>query len=65
MSDEQWYWSLTEKRAVRAEERGPADEVLGPYPTEEDAINWKEKADSRNEAWEQADKEWEGVDDDE
>jgi len=65
MSDVQWYWSLTEERAVRADERGPSDEVLGPYASEAEAVNWKQKAEARNEAWEQADREWEGDDGDE
>lgn len=62
MSDEQWYWSLTENRAVRADKRGPAEEVMGPYASEAEAVAWKQKLDARNEAWEKADKEWEGDD---
>lgn len=58
MSDEQWYWSLTENRAVPARERGPADQVMGPYATEAEAVNWKQKVEARNEAWEKSDKDW-------
>lgn len=60
MSDEQWYWSLTENRAVRADERGPADQVMGPYTSEAEAVAWKQKVEARNEAWEKSDKAWEG-----
>ena len=30
MTEQQWWWSLTEGRAVTREERGRDDEVLGP-----------------------------------
>jgi hypothetical protein len=62
MSDGEWYWSLTRKQVVRADQRDRADEVLGPYPTEEAARNWKDTAETRNDAWDEADKAWEGED---
>ena len=62
MSGQQWYWSLTKKRVVTADQRDRADEVLGPYPTEEAARNWKDTAETRNDAWDEADKAWEGED---
>lgn len=61
MSDD-WYWSLTEQRAVRADERGKATEVLGPYPTKEAAENWQATVESRNETWDEADRAWDGDD---
>ncbi|MBV9950567.1 MAG: SPOR domain-containing protein [Acidimicrobiia bacterium] len=60
MTDEQWYWDLRKNRAVRASERGPGEDVMGPYDTKEDAENWREKVEARNEQWDQADREWEG-----
>jgi hypothetical protein len=60
MTDEQWYWNIKKGRAVAASERGRADELLGPYPTKEDAEHWRDHVEARNEAWEQADREWEG-----
>ena len=63
MSDEQWYWDLKQERAVPASERGPAEDLLGPYPSKADAEHWRERFDERNEAWEQADREWEGEED--
>jgi hypothetical protein len=63
MSDEEWYWDLKQGRAVPASERGVADELLGPYPTKEDAEHWRDRLDERNEEWERADREWEGEED--
>jgi hypothetical protein len=60
MSDEQWYWCLKHEAAEPATSSCPPDQRLGPYPTRDAAEHWKETADARNEAWEAADKEWEG-----
>ncbi len=40
-SGEEWYFDLRKGVAVPASERGPADHVLGPYPTKGEAENWK------------------------
>lgn len=64
MTDERWWWSLTENRAVTGDERGRDDEVLGPYPSREAAERWRETVEARNEAWSDADKAWEGDDED-
>lgn len=56
--DTEWYWDLIRNRAVRASERGPADQVLGPYPSRFEAENWKAKVEERNEGWDAADAEW-------
>ncbi len=65
MSDdaEPWYFDLRRGIAVRASERGPGEDVLGPYPTRAEALNWRAKVEERNEAWEEADEEWELGDD--
>ena len=63
MTQEQWYWDLKKGKAVPASERGPADDVLGPYPSKDEAEHWRDRLEERNQAWEQADKEWEGEDD--
>jgi hypothetical protein len=57
-----WYWDLRKQRAVQASERGPADHVLGPYPTREAAEHWRERVELRNEAWDEDDERWEGRD---
>jgi hypothetical protein len=64
MADE-WYWSLAERRAVHRSEKGPADHVLGPYPSKEAAEHWRERVDQRNEAWDDQDEAWEGDGDEE
>jgi hypothetical protein len=55
MSSEQWYFDLNRKVAVPASERGPGDNMLGPYPSRADAENWRAKVEARNEAWDEAD----------
>lgn len=54
----QWYWCLTHGRAEAEDARDDVDNSLGPYPTEQDAENWRETVEARNEAWEAADKAW-------
>lgn len=54
----EWYWDLKRKRAVPADERGPADDLLGPYRTKGAAENWHATVESRNDAWEADDEEW-------
>lgn len=62
--NEEWYWDLNHHRAVRADQRGPADHVLGPYATKGEAENWKARVEERNDAWEEQDHEWESWGDD-
>jgi hypothetical protein len=52
--DEQWYWCLRHRRP----EQGPGcppEERMGPYPSQEAARNWREKADQRTRAWDDDD----------
>jgi hypothetical protein len=62
MTDEQWYWCLQHKAAEPASSACPPDRRLGPYPSRDAAEHWKDTVDARNDAWEQADKDWEGED---
>lgn len=55
----EWYWDLQRGVAVPADERGKADHLLGPYPTKGEAENWKQTVENRNDAWDDADDEWE------
>jgi hypothetical protein len=57
---EQWWWDLKQGRAVRDDERGPAKDVLGPYPTRSAAENWRQAHEGREEAWKHQDEEWDG-----
>lgn len=56
---EQWFWDLRRKRAVRARERGPGDQTLGPYASRAEAENWRQTVEDRNEQWAADDEEWE------
>lgn len=55
----EWYWDLGRGIAVTADERGPGDQTLGPYPSRPAAEHWRDKVESRNESWDEADDEWE------
>lgn len=57
-----WGWDLVKGCAVRWEERGPGDQVLGPYPSQEAAEQWQDKVDARNTAWDDEDERWHGSD---
>jgi len=60
----EWYWDLKRAVAVPAAERGPSDHLLGPYRTKGEAENWKATVEARNEAWDDDDDRWNGVDGD-
>ena len=56
----QWYWCLRHQR-VESEDTGCAnDQRMGPYPSADAAEHWKDKVESRNEAWDEEDRKWEG-----
>jgi hypothetical protein len=57
---ERWWYDLKQRRAVRDDERGPAKDVLGPYPTQAAAEGWRESHEGREEEWKGADERWEG-----
>ncbi len=59
MTSEQWYWDMRRKIAVRADERGPWEDMLGPYPSKHDAEHWRERVEERNEEWDSDDEDWE------
>jgi hypothetical protein len=59
MMSKQWYWCLRHERT----EQGPGcppEQRMGPYPSQEAARNWQQKADERNRAWDDEDARWEG-----
>lgn len=57
-----WGWDLTKGQVIRWADRGPADDVLGPYATREAAEDWRSRVEERNEDWE-TDEEWNDTDD--
>ena len=64
MADQEWYWCLRHQRPEPEGEQCAAEDRMGPYPTREDALNWKDKAEARDEHWKAQDRAWEGEDDD-
>lgn len=60
MNDEQWYWCQVHNAAEPASSSCPPDRRLGPYPTRDAAEHWQDTVNARNEAWDAADKDWEG-----
>ncbi len=63
MANGEWYWCLDHNAAEPAYHACSADNRMGPYPTKEAAVHWKDKVEARNKAWDDADKEWTGDDD--
>ena len=61
---ERWWFDLKQGRAVRDDDRGPAKDVLGPYPTQAAAEGWRQAHEDREESWKDQDDEWAGEDPD-
>jgi hypothetical protein len=57
---EQYYWCTRHQRVEREGEACAERFRLGPYPTAEDARNWRQHRDAREERWEHEDEDWEG-----
>lgn len=57
-----WYWCLTHDRVEHENERDDIENSLGPYPSEDDARNWRDLVEARNEAWAEEDERWEDDD---
>ncbi|MEP6650209.1 MAG: methionine aminopeptidase [Lapillicoccus sp.] len=53
------YWYNTATGQVETDEnRGQAQDVMGPYETEAEAANAVQSAHERTEKWDQEDREW-------
>ncbi|MFO7250977.1 MAG: hypothetical protein DIU60_009525 [Actinomycetes bacterium] len=59
---ERWWYCLKHMR-VEPDEGCPNKHRMGPYPSREAAAAALQTADERNEAWREADKEWDEGDD--
>lgn len=57
---EQWWYDLKQGRAVRDDDRGPASDVLGPYPSQAAAEGWRQSHEAREQDWKADDDRWEG-----
>ena len=53
----EYWWSMKNNR-VEEGPGDPGDDRLGPYETEEDARNWKQRAEARTKAWDDDDDKW-------
>jgi hypothetical protein len=54
---QQWYWCMRHNRAESTDRCG-AELRMGPYPTKAEAENFAEKAQAREDAWEEEDDRW-------
>jgi len=59
-----WWWCRYHERVEGADTRCPPEDLLGPYESEADARNWKERVETRNERWEAEDRAWSGDEED-
>jgi hypothetical protein len=50
----EWYYCFKHKKVETLQDCTLMDR-MGPYPAKEDAENWRERLDERNEAWQQED----------
>jgi hypothetical protein len=57
-----WYWCLRHERP-ETEGECPNDLRMGPYESPEEAARYKDRAEARNERWDEDDKAWRGEDD--
>ena len=57
-STEQWGWDLLKNKPVRWSDRGLSDQVLGPYPSRDAALRWRELVEERNIVWDEHDEAW-------
>ena len=52
-----YYWCLDHGQVEQDDTDCPPDRRLGPYPTQEDARNWKESVSAKTEEWEREEEE--------
>ncbi|HEX5522465.1 MAG TPA: methionine aminopeptidase [Pedococcus sp.] len=58
------YWYNVETGKVETDEtKGQADDLMGPYATEDEASRALDIARQKTERWDEADRAWEGEDD--
>ena len=57
MTDDTFYWCRKHQRVEHSEHCGAAH-ILGPFPTAEAARDHQVVIEARNEAWDEADDQW-------
>ena len=60
MTETSWYWCLTHERAEQADQRDDPENALGPYPSEQDAADWRRLNEERALKWKVEDEAWTG-----
>jgi hypothetical protein len=58
-----YYWCLTHGQ-VEVGTTCRATDRLGPYESREAALDWRDRVDQRNDAWQAEDERWHGEDED-
>ncbi len=48
-----WYYCFKHKRVETRDSGCPPSDCIGPYPSREDAENWRERVVARNRAWDE------------
>ena len=59
-----WYWCFAHEEAEPEGEQCAAEDRLGPYRSREEAANWRQRVEERDEAWKEQDRQWEGEEED-
>lgn len=62
-STPEFYYNLSTGQ-VEEGRQSTGDQLMGPYPSREEASRALEIAAARNEAWEEEDREWDGDEED-
>lgn len=57
---ERFYWCQRHERVEEAGHTCPERDLLGPYPSGDEARNWKQRRDKREDRWKAQDDAWEG-----
>lgn len=55
----QYWFTVTTGEVVSDEDKGPAEDLMGPYDSAEEASRAMEIARERTQAWDAEDREWE------
>jgi hypothetical protein len=59
VTEERWYWCMAHNEPEREDSHCPPGQRWGPYATREEALHWREKAERRNDEWDEEDRRWE------
>ena len=60
--DGPWYWCIRHNRPEPEGEQCAAINRLGPYPSRQEALDWRARVQERNDQWDEDDRRWEAGD---